>query len=111
VTGSPDEYFLEAYKIKPALFVHGQMILKFLGCLVKQRIRYNVSACLHLFILKTVPTTGSNFCSGFLFLLMVDFLLCTYIHGRISEQFSGSQAAFKTTFRVTSGSQKARQGF
>jgi hypothetical protein len=34
-----------------------------------------------------------------------------YIHGRLSEQFSVSQAAFGTTFRVTGGYRKAGTSF
>jgi hypothetical protein len=32
-----------------------------------------------------------------------------YIHGKLSEQFSGSQAALGTTFKVTGGYQKPEQ--
>jgi hypothetical protein len=32
-----------------------------------------------------------------------------YIHGRLSEQFSGSHEAFGTTFSVTGGYRKAMQ--
>ncbi len=34
-----------------------------------------------------------------------------HIHGRLLEQFSGSKAAFGTTFKVTSGYRNARTGF
>ncbi len=50
-----------------------------------------------------------------IFLFLLSFALIgryfsaywTYFHGRLSEKFSGSQAAFGTTFRVTRGSRKA----
>jgi hypothetical protein len=34
-----------------------------------------------------------------------------YIHGQLSEQFSGSHSAFGTTFRVTGGYRKAGRSF
>jgi hypothetical protein len=34
-----------------------------------------------------------------------------YIHGQLSEQLSGSEAAFKTILEVTDGYQKARTVF
>ncbi len=43
-----------------------------------------------------------SFCSGFSLLSLVNFLQCK-CHIRLSEQFSESQAAFGTTFTVTSG--------
>jgi hypothetical protein len=46
-----------------------------------------------------------NFCFGFPLLSLVDLFLCTFIAG--SEQFSGSQAGYRTTFRDTGGFQKA----
>ncbi len=57
-------------------------------------------------VLKGVPKATSEFLSGFPSLSLVDFLLCTY-HSRLSEQFSESQAALGTTFRVTGGYLKA----
>ncbi len=65
--------------------------------------------CKHLLILKIVPKAALNFCSGFPFLsVMVDYLP-GYIHGRLSEQFSESRAAFGTTFRVTGGFRTAEK--
>ncbi len=46
-------------------------------------------------------------CSGFPLLSLLDFFLCTYIHSRLSEQFSRSQAGYGTTFRDTGSYQKA----
>ncbi len=34
--GSPDGYFLEAYKIKSVLSVHAQMVSKYSACIVKE---------------------------------------------------------------------------
>ncbi len=49
------------------------------------------------------------FCSSFRLPSLVDFIQCTsYIHGLLPEQISGSQEAFRTTFRVTGGFRKAR---
>ncbi len=56
------------------------------------------------------PAFRVSHCTSFLCLSLVDFLQCT-CHGRLSEQFSGSQAAFGTTFRVTGGYRKARTTF
>jgi hypothetical protein len=51
-----------------------------------------------------------NFCSGFPSRSLVDFILCTH-HGGLSEQFSGSQAAFGTTLKVTGGPWKPEQAW
>jgi hypothetical protein len=50
--------------------------------------------------------TASYFCSGFSFALIGQSFL-VYIHSRLSEQFSESQAGFGTTFKGTGGYQKA----
>ncbi len=54
----------------------------------------------NLLILKIVPKAASNLCTGFPFLSL-------YIRSRLSEQFSGSQVGFETTFKDTGGFQKA----
>jgi len=76
------------------------MVFKFLACLVQELIW---SFCLLLW--KHLPV---------LILKIVPVFLCShwsifpvYIHCRLSEQFSGSQVAFKTTFVVIGGYQKA----
>jgi hypothetical protein len=48
-----------------------------------------------------------NFGSGFPFARIGQVFL-VYIHSRLSEQFSESQAGFGTTFKGTGGYQKAR---
>jgi hypothetical protein len=64
--------------------------------------------------LKTL--TGSEHCSEsrIKFLFRLSFALIgqffpayIYIHSRLTEQFSGSQAGYGTTFRDTGGFQKA----
>jgi hypothetical protein len=62
--------------------------------------------------LKTLSNSKNCFVSRIKFLLQLSFALIgrffpEYIHGRLSEQFSGSQAGFGTTFRDTGGYQKA----
>ncbi len=61
-------------------------------------------------LLKTFLKAASEFQSGFLLMIMVDFLqrMC---QSRLSEQFSELQAAFGTTFRVTGGYLKAGTSF
>ncbi len=60
--------FLKAYKIKPVLSVHAQMVFKLF--------------CKHLLILKIVPKAAQNLIGRF---------LPVYIHGRFSKQFSVPQ--------------------
>jgi hypothetical protein len=75
--------------------VHAQkMVLKFLAWLVQDKNKYKVSA----------------FRIEFLFLL--SFTLIGRIFSSVlSEQFSGSQMAFQTTFGGTGGYRKARTCF
>jgi hypothetical protein len=58
-----------------------------------------------LLILKVIPNAASNFSSGFPLLSLVNF--SSDIQSRLSEQFSESQAGFRTTFKDTGGYQKA----
>jgi hypothetical protein len=71
------------------------------------------------FLLASLKTlNNSKDCSEsrfkFLFQLFISLigqfsLVC--IHGRLAEKFSGSQADFETTFRITGGYQKAGTNF
>ncbi len=65
----------------------------------------------HLLILKNVQKAASNFCSGFPFFLLFNFLQCN-VHSWpcfwLLEQFLGSQSAFGTFVIVTGSYQKAR---
>jgi hypothetical protein len=56
---------------------------------------------------KVVPKAASKFCSGFPLLSLINFFECRYIHSRLSEQFSESQAGFGKTIKGTGGYQKA----
>ncbi len=90
--------FLKAHTIKPVLYVHAQMVFKFLACLVQVW-----SFCLLLWntyklILKIVTKATSNLSSGFPLLLLVGFFQCTFIAG-----FRNSFQGYKTTFRDTGG--------
>jgi hypothetical protein len=46
-TGSPDEYFLKAYKIAFVLSVHALLVIKLLGCLVEEKNKYKDFACFY----------------------------------------------------------------
>jgi hypothetical protein len=70
-------------------------------CLVQEKNRYKASDC---FFEKTSKAT-SNFCFRLSLFLLVNFLQ-SIVHS-LSENFSGSQAAYGTTFRDTAGYQKA----
>ncbi len=67
------------------------------------------------FLLATLKTpTDSENCSKsrikilfWLSFALIGQLFPLYIHSRLSEQFSGSQAGYGTTFRDTGGYQKA----
>jgi hypothetical protein len=61
---SPNEFF-KAYKIKPVISVHLQMVFKFLPALLKY---INTTVLKTLLILKIVPKAALNFCYGFPFL-------------------------------------------
>jgi hypothetical protein len=57
---------LKTYKIKSVLSVRAQIVLKFVGCLVKEKNKYKSSACFFenthsLLILKIVPKTALEF--------------------------------------------------
>jgi hypothetical protein len=71
----------------------------FLPALFKRKLNLNflLASLKTLTYFKTVPKATSNFCSGFPSLSFVDLLQCTFM---ALEQFSGSQAAFGTIFRV-----------
>jgi hypothetical protein len=84
------------------------MVFQFLACLVLKKIKME-------FLLASLKTpTNSKSCSEsrikFLFRLSFartgQFFL-VYIHSRLSEQFSESQADFGTTLKGTGGYQKA----
>ncbi len=76
-------------------------------CLVKERYKNKVSACFYvknLLILKLFQKPQQNFCSGFLFLSLVDCVLCIVqctCHRRLSEQILESQATFAATSTLT----------
>jgi hypothetical protein len=60
---------------------------------------------------KIVPKASSISIPAFLFSHWLIFSMqCTFM-GRLSEHFSGSHAAFGSTFRVTGGYQKAGTNF
>jgi hypothetical protein len=64
-----------------------------------------------MFLLSSLKTlTNSNACFESRIKILYQFSLALigrvsqeYIHGRLKERFSGSWAAFGTTFRVTAG--------
>jgi hypothetical protein len=63
--------------------------------------------------LKTLIDSENCSESRIKFLFRLSFALIgqffpVYIHSRLSEQFSGSQSGYETTFRDTGGYQKAR---
>jgi hypothetical protein len=70
---------------------------------VNEKYNYLLSACFfENSYERLLRKPRHSFCSGFSLLSLVNFLQCT-CHIRLSEQFSESQAAFGTTFRVTGG--------
>jgi hypothetical protein len=81
--------------------------LIFLFAIIKRKLNLK-------FLLESLKTlTNDKDCSEtrikFLFRLSFSIIgrfSAEYIHSRLSEQFSGSQAAFTETFRVTGGYQK-----
>ncbi len=102
---SPVEYFFEGFLNFSLPSSREKLIWSFYLLLWK-----------HLLILIIFPKAASNFCSGFLLLLLVDFF---DVHSRLSEQFSVShefifsfqtnfQASHRTTFRDKSCWQKAQ---
>jgi hypothetical protein len=86
------------------------MVFKCLVCIVQEKNKYKVFVCFLKTLInsKNCPESAPYFCFSFPSLSLVDFLRCTFT-GRISEQFSGSHAAFGITFRVTGGYLKARK--
>jgi hypothetical protein len=83
-------------------------MVKILAYLVQEKNNNKVS----LASLKTLANSKINPESRIKFLFRLSFVLIgrlspAYMHNRLSEQFSGSQAAFGTTFRVTGGYRKA----
>jgi hypothetical protein len=44
-TGSPDEYFLKAYKIE--FVIHAPLVIKFLGCFVEEKNKNKDFACFY----------------------------------------------------------------
>ncbi len=81
-------------------YLKRKMNIKFLLASLKQLANFNSKI-----VLKAVLNLGSRFPS----LLLVVFFSVQY--DRILEQFSGSQAAFGTTFRVAGGYRKAGTSF
>jgi hypothetical protein len=95
---------LKVYRIKSVLSVHWKKGFKFLSCLVKEKIniRFLLASLKILCNFKECSESRINSFPAFL----PEFLQCTmFVHGWLLEQFSGSQAAFGTTFRVTGGYQ------
>jgi hypothetical protein len=102
------KYFFKTYNFKSVLSVHAQMVFKFLACLVQEKNEYEVL----LVSLKTLTDSENCSESRIKFLFRLSFALIgqffpVYIHSRLSEQFSGSQAGYGTTFRDTGGYQKS----
>jgi hypothetical protein len=89
--------FLKTNKNELVLYVHTQIVFKILGCLVKEKNKYKFAVFLkkHLLILKVFQTPHNNFCSAFPSLSLVEFLHYYIYCGRLSEQFSGSQASIR----------------
>jgi hypothetical protein len=108
---SPVEYFFKGTynTIKSILSVHEQLLFIFLTCLVQDKINVKIL----LASLKTL--TNFKHCyseSRIKFVFRLSFALIgrffpVFIHSRLSEPFSGSQAGFGKTFRETGGYQKA----
>ncbi len=89
------------------LSAHAQIDSEILVCLVTVKNLFKVCVCsLKTLILKIAPEAAPNFILASLSLIG-RFSLAYSIHGRGLEQFSGSEAAFRTTFRVTGGYRKA----
>jgi hypothetical protein len=95
------DIFLKTFKIKSILSVHAEM-----GCLVNKEKKYIVSTSLKtLLIVLNIDSNAASY-----FLLSHRSILS--ITGRLSEQFSGPQAApLKTTFRVKGGYCESRNSF
>ncbi len=97
------KFFFNVFKIKSALSAHAQMVFKcFLSALMKRKIVISWLASKKI----------SESCIKILFRLSFAFigrLSQAYIHGQLSEAFSGSQAAFGTTFRDTNVFRKPEQ--
>jgi hypothetical protein len=94
--------FIKPHTIKSVLYVRALMVFKFIACLVQEKINAK-------FLLASLKTlTNSKKCSEshIKFLFWLSFALIgrffpVYIHTLLSEQFSGSQAGYGTTFRET----------
>jgi hypothetical protein len=99
-------------KFNSVTFVQAQMVFIFLLVLIKRKV--NVK-----FMLASLKAlTNDKDCSEtrikFLFRLsfsLIGRFSAEYIHIRLSKQFSGSQAAFRETCRVTGGYQKVGTSF
>jgi hypothetical protein len=76
--------------------VHARIVFKFLACPVQDKNIFNVSAC----FFETLILSPNLFQPSF---ALIARFSPVYIPGRLSEQFSGSWAAFETSFGVTGG--------
>ncbi len=88
----------KVYKINSVSFEHAQTVFEFLAYLLKEKNNETFFSCLLLWKL-TIPEDCSRkphkiSVPVFFLFHWGDFLQCTYIYGRLSEQFSGSHAAF-----------------
>jgi hypothetical protein len=86
--------------------------LEFLACLVQEKINLKFLPA----SLKTLTNSKINSEIRIKFLFRLSFVLIgrfspAFMQGRLSEQFSGSHAAFGTIFRVTGGCRKAGTSF
>jgi hypothetical protein len=106
---SLDEYFVgRSKKLNQHFLNMRKWFFNFEPAFLERKINIKfVLASLKLTISEDFSERRKCFCSGFPFLSLENFLsvhLC-----RLSEQFSGSHAAFGTNFRVTAAIGKLEQ--
>jgi hypothetical protein len=92
-------FCLKTYKIIYVHSVYAQIVFKYLACLVKKKIIIKV-------MLAFLKTLGINSNNGFESHIKFQSFFRSHwpispvhIYVRFPQQFSGSQAAFRTTFR------------
>ncbi len=81
----------KTYTIKSVLSVNAQMVFK-------DHKKYKVSSLTTVMNSKVVLKAAYNFCFA-----LIGRFSPVYIHGRLLKQIEEPQAAFGTTFKVTSG--------
>ncbi len=76
------------------------MVFKFLPALLKENNQYKFSACFfeNIYWFKRLVQKSHQISA--LYFLLSYWSIFSSVHGRLSKQYSGSKAAFGTTFRV-----------